>query len=225
MRLRVNLTVMQPYFFPYLGYFRLLEVADTFVLLDNVQYQRRGWIHRNKFLKLSGIDDWLTLPIIKGNRDSTMIKDVRFKEGINGKDFISNFQISRDIDKIQNLWPNFFEFSGNLIDYLEKSLITTGSLLGINPTIVRASSITQKNESSAEDYILALCKTLEADIYVNAPGGRPLYKGENFEREKVKLYFLSEHRGPKTNILERILREDIKYLTAEICSNLELEEP
>ena len=56
---------MQPYFFPYIGYFNLINMTDIFVFLDNVQFNRRGWIHRNKLFNFEDNLDWLTLPLKK----------------------------------------------------------------------------------------------------------------------------------------------------------------
>ena len=216
---------MQPYFFPYLGYYRLLAAADTFVILDNVQHQRRGWIHRNKFLKSSGAEDWLTLPIIKGDRDNTLIKDVEFRENIDAKELIGSFQIGSKVAEIQSYWPNFLTLSGSLLDYLEETIVLTGNLLGFNPNVVRASRLAEKKDLSGEDYIVSLCKELEAETYINAPGGRFLYGREKFEEKCINLKFLSEYVGPKTNVLERILNEDIKNLKEEVSSNLEFQQP
>jgi len=221
----MKLAVMQPYFFPYLGYFRLLRIADTFVILDNVQYQRRGWIHRNRFQRKTGVEDWLTLPVSKGNRDNTLVRDVTFRENINVEELIGPFQIDFRIKEITNYWPNFLDFSGNLNEYLEKTLIATGRLLGLNPTMIRASSIARKVGMTGEEYIVSLCKELSADTYVNAPGGKTLYQRERFEREGIVLSFLSDYIGPKTNVLERILNEEIKDLREELSSNLEIQQP
>ena len=68
---------MQPYFFPYAGYFRLLAAADRFIILDTVQFPRRGWVHRNCVHK-DGKENWITLPIKKCPRD-TLIKDLKFR--------------------------------------------------------------------------------------------------------------------------------------------------
>ena len=64
--IKQTIAVMQPYFIPSTGYFRLLSRADTFVIYDCVQYQRRGWLHRNKLLNHKNKPQWLTLPLEKG---------------------------------------------------------------------------------------------------------------------------------------------------------------
>ncbi len=216
---------MQPYFFPYLGYFRLLAAADIFVLLDNVQFQRRGWVHRNRFSKLSGDHDWLTLPISKGHRDFTMINDVYFKDDVELREFLKPFEVGRRLEEILTYWPSFLESKGKLLEYLESSVITTSRLLGLSVPVVRASNLVSKNNLKGETYILALCEHLGAKAYINAPGGRTMYSQASFQKIDAELFFLRDYIGPKENSLERILKEDIKTLRGELLSNLELEKP
>src|SRR5690606_14056484 len=56
-------TIMQPYFFPYLGYFQLMDAVDVFVFYDDVQYITRGWVNRNR-IRVGGSSTWLTLPVV-----------------------------------------------------------------------------------------------------------------------------------------------------------------
>ena len=72
-----TVAVMQPYFMPYAGYFRLFAAADVFVLFDCVQFPRRGWVHRNRFATAAGHLDWLTLPLLKCPRE-TRIDELAF---------------------------------------------------------------------------------------------------------------------------------------------------
>src|SRR5437660_8507371 len=73
----LTVAIMQPYFIPYAGYFRLFAASDLFVLYDCVQFPRRGWVHRNRLLDASGKERWLTLPLEKAARDAR-IQDLRF---------------------------------------------------------------------------------------------------------------------------------------------------
>src|SRR5260221_8734487 len=73
----LTVAIMQPYFLPYAGYFRLLAASDLFVIYDCVQFPRRGWVHRNMLLDASGEARWLTLPLEKAPRD-VLIRDLRF---------------------------------------------------------------------------------------------------------------------------------------------------
>jgi WbqC-like protein family len=58
-------SIMQPYFFPYIGYFQLAACSDIFVFHDDVQYIKGGWVNRNRILR-DGQPRWLTLPVRKG---------------------------------------------------------------------------------------------------------------------------------------------------------------
>ena len=72
-----TVAIMQPYFFPYAGYFRLLAQSDLFVIYDCVQFPRRGWVHRNKLPDIYGVTQWLTLPLLKASQD-VLIRDLQF---------------------------------------------------------------------------------------------------------------------------------------------------
>ena len=72
-----TVAIMQPYFIPYTGYFRLFAASDLFVIYDCVQFPRRGWVHRNKLIDASGADRWVTLPLVKAPQNA-LIKDLEF---------------------------------------------------------------------------------------------------------------------------------------------------
>src|SRR5215207_8721062 len=72
-----TVAIMQPYFIPYAGYFRLFAASDLFVIYDCVQFPRRGWVHRNRLPDATGQESWLTLPLAKAPRD-VRIRDLRF---------------------------------------------------------------------------------------------------------------------------------------------------
>jgi WbqC-like protein family len=72
----MKLAIMQPYFFPYLGYFQLIHATDRFILFDDVQYIRRGWINRNRILKPEAGNQYITMSIAEHSRD-TLIKNIK----------------------------------------------------------------------------------------------------------------------------------------------------
>src|SRR3954465_13729467 len=73
----MRVAIMQPYFIPYAGYFRLFAACDLFVIYDCVQFPRRGWVHRNRLADESGAGGWLPLRLEKTPQD-TLIRDLRF---------------------------------------------------------------------------------------------------------------------------------------------------
>ncbi len=81
----MRLAVMQPYFFPYLGYFALIKKSDHFVIFDTPQFIRHGWIERNRILK--PVEGWqyIKVPLVKHSRE-TAIKDIVIRNSENWKD-------------------------------------------------------------------------------------------------------------------------------------------
>jgi len=73
--------IHQPNFLPWAGYFYKIAKSDIFVLLDNVQYSKNGFINRNKIKMPSGSDSWLTIPV-KSSGLSELIKDVKISHNI-----------------------------------------------------------------------------------------------------------------------------------------------
>ncbi len=216
----MRVSIMQPYFFPYLGYFRLLAAVDIFVILDNVQYQRRGWIHRNKFTKENSQLDWLTLPILKSSRNETKISEVQFRQPFNMLQLISPFTVSASISNMEEKWPTILNPGDNLLNYLELLIRFTGDYLGFSPNIIRASQIVSNEHLLGEARIIEICKSLKATKYLNSPGGRSLYKKESFSQAGIELSFLPDYMGSRLNSMERILKADVNELRSEIFANL-----
>ena len=211
---------MQPYFFPYAGYFRLFLEAEVFVILDCVQFPRRGWVHRNRFAKKTGSTDWLTLPILKSPQD-TLIKDLKFDSDSKLFDFMKNSKSFLFLEHLPNdVRQKILNFEIPVADLLELQLRYVLDELSIQTNIVRSSQLdldpTLKNESK----IIQINKQLGSTRYVNLSGGIDLYQPEKFELEGIKLDILNSYTGPSTNILDRILFEDKKALLSEIMANI-----
>src|SRR5262244_1544533 len=92
-----TVAIMQPYFVPYAGYFRLYAASDLFVVYDCVQFPRRGWVHRNRLVDRTGALRWLTLPLAKAPRD-ILIRDLRFTSDAEAAEALGNhrFGIGRE---------------------------------------------------------------------------------------------------------------------------------
>jgi hypothetical protein len=215
----MRVVAMQPYFFPYAGYFRLALASDVFIVLDNVQYTRRSWISRNSFLKKSGQSDWLTLPVAHSPRNETKIYDVKFAQNIDWEKEVKKFEIHNQISKILEAFPYFLSTQGILLDYLRKGLLDTCKSLRIDIEIVNASELLEKGDLKGEEYIIQLCRTLQAKQYINLVGGKKLYSQETFSRNGIELKILNEYKGSTKNILERLMSEEPRDVRKEITLN------
>jgi hypothetical protein len=189
---------MQPYFFPYLGYFELLYRADCWVVFDTAQYLRRGWINRNRILHPVQGWSYITVPVRKQPRDTPiadiLIADDRaWRRRIEAqllhyrKDaphFEAVLALVRECLAVQEESVSRFDTA-----ILEKTCL----FLGI-PFCCRLLSEMNVKLSPIDapgDWGLRLAEALHATEYVNAPGGRDLYDAAKFASHGIGLTILN----------------------------------
>lgn len=213
-----TISVMQPYFFPYGGYFRLLAGADIFVIYDCVQFPRRGFVHRNRFKTADGSLAWLTLPIAPCDR-TTRIADLVFQENAQQK-FLQRLRrfpaLSKLIETGVGVPPDLasllVDFDRDPVTYLEQTLRATAAVLGLHPRIVRSSTMGLADSLRAEERVLSIVKQLGGQRYLNAPGGRALYDPARFGVEGIDLAFLPPFDGPAESSLDIMCRNGVSAL-------------
>jgi hypothetical protein len=214
--------VMQPYFAPYAGYFRLFELADFFVVLDTAQFPRRGWVHRNRFRDREGRLRWMTLPLERCPRE-TSIADLRFAGDAIARirDQARRFPALAPVAAGRaDLGGVRVETGGWVSDYAVRVLERCCATLGINAEVLRASEMENGRRSSGEGRILEILGEIGADVYYNPPGGRELYSVERFASRGIELRFLPDYEGDFASILERLATEDPRQIRTEILANL-----
>jgi WbqC-like protein family len=221
---RGTFAVMQPYFFPYAGYFCLLATAETFVIFDDVQFPRRGRVHRCEVPGPDGTLEWLTLPLARQPRD-TLIGDIAFAAG-------ARATLDRRLARL----PWLSRASGSWADRVRAHLcgpLTHPSafledgirlVAELRPRLLRSSTIDIDRSLRGADRIIAIGKALGGRTYVNAPGGRALYDAAAFRREGMELTFLAPYEGPPGSILPALMG-DIDALRLEVRRSTSIEEP
>lgn len=215
----LRIAIMQPYFLPYAGYFRLFTSTDLFVIYDCVQFARRGWVHRNRLPDHSGNLQWLTLPLEKAPQ-SVRIRDLRFAPDA-AQRFAASLRrfpvaASRKRPLLQPLWSELMNFDRTPLDYLEATLQEACRLLDLPHRLMRSSALKLPDDLRGEDRILAIVKSMGAEGYVNAPGGRYLYDHRRFSQAGVQLRFLGDYDGSYDSILSRLANEDSRDIAADI---------
>lgn len=217
----VRISVMQPYFAPYAGYFRLMCDVDAFVVLDQVQFPRGGWVHRNRLRRLDGSLAWLTLPLARAPRD-TVIADLAYAPGKKtwaanaSRRFVALREPAPQVDRCLPLIGAAESPCESLLRLLGRFAET----LGIAPRVVRQSELPLPPELKGPERIYEICAQLGAVRYVNSPGGRDLYDPDAFRRRGVALEFLPEYRGPMDSILQRLHDAPAHDIANEIRANL-----
>lgn len=215
-----TIAIMQPYFAPYAGYFRLFSASDLFVIYDCVQFPRRGWVHRNRLVDRSGMERWLTLPLAKAPQH-VLIRDLRFVPHAAEvwSERLRPFPLSAtDPPGTAPILDALTDVGDVPVDYIVRLLERIVKFLGLPWSVIRSSSLRIPESVHGQDRILEIARRLGARRYVNSPGGRALYDPETFAKSGIELSFLTEYTGPTTSVLTRILREPQANLARELAS-------
>jgi hypothetical protein len=184
---------MQPYFLPYLGYFQLISCVELFVICDNFQYTRHGWINRNRYLQ-DGTDAIFSVPI-KGDSQSKYICE---------RQVAPEFEAAKILNLLRNAYKKSPHFDvtidlverilgypdKNLFNFVANSIAQICAHLVINLKMGKTSEVSIDHSLKKEDRALALCSALGADVYVNSIGGKELYSKQNFSDRNIDLKFL-----------------------------------
>jgi hypothetical protein len=189
-----KIAIMQPYFFPYIGYFQLVNAVDEFVIYDNIQFTKKGWINRNRIL-VNHKDDYISLPLKKDsdylNINQRLLADtwnVDRKKMLNR--IVESYRKSPQFDQVYVLLENCLNADdSNLFDFILNSLKQILAYLSISSKIVISSSIDIDHDLKSEEKVLAICKAQKAEEYINPIGGLELYSKERFELNGIKLQF------------------------------------
>jgi len=182
---------MQPYFFPYIGYWQLINAVDTFIIYDDVNFIKQGYINRNSILQGQS-SQRITLQLI-GSSSNVLIKDI--KVGKNCKKLLKtieqSYQKAPHFEMVFPLVKNILEAEEiNLAKFLGNSLQNICNYLEIDTKIIYSSDIEKDNTLKGQDKILSICQNLKASKYINAIGGQELYSKEQFQKNNIELNFL-----------------------------------
>jgi hypothetical protein len=194
----MKLAIMQPYFMPYIGYFQLINSVDQFIIYDNIQYTKKGWINRNRIL-VNGKDQLITLPIKKDSDYLDVVKRELSESWGKDKNKMINM-IKSSYGKAPHFEETFELISKclnnpeeNLFKFIYDSIILINSYLDIKTPITISSTIDINHTLKSQDKVLSLCKAQNANVYINSIGGVELYDKETFKQNGIKLNFIKSN--------------------------------
>jgi hypothetical protein len=189
-----KIAIMQPYFLPYLGYFQLMNVVDEFVIYDNIQFSKRGWIHRNRILQ-NGQPAYVSLPLKKDSDfldiNQRFLSDSfkRDKEKLLFK-IKGTYKKAPQFEKVFPIIEQIFNFNEtNLFEYIYNSLEMLKDFLNIETKLIRSSEIDIDHNLKSQEKVIAISKALKAEYYINPEGGKDLYAKNDFNDKQVNLQF------------------------------------
>ena len=194
----MKIAIMQPYIFPYLGYYQLVGAVDQFVFFDDVNFMKKSWINRNQLLQHDKPLRF-TIPLINASQNR-LINEIELSEfSIWRKAFLKTIELN--YKKAPHFGP-IFKWMSEFFFLKEYSHIGTiaiasikavAVLLGLNVKFLNSSEIIYRNTTMQKgpEKVIEICKILKAENYINPKNGTALYDSKEFEVENIKLNFIA----------------------------------
>lgn len=226
-----KVAIMQPYFLPYLGYFQLASSVDLFVVYDDVQFTKKGWVTRNRLNSPEG--PWTVSLPTKSAPVSTLIRDKRISSEFNAKKLMRRIGNSyakspHKHDAIHLMEKIFINETENLFEFLLNSLKCSFDFLGMDDSkVIVSSSIGDFRDFRGQNKVLAICEALGATSYVNPIGGRGLYNPVDFESQGTNLCLFAaeveEISGAPMSFLHSVAEYGLESTSAKVrCGSYKL---
>lgn len=231
----MKLAIMQPYFLPYIGYFQLIANADAFVIYDNIKYTRKGWINRNRRLQ-NGADAMFSLPLKKASDSLDVVERAlspEFDPGALLNQFKGSYARAPHFAEVFPLLERIVRHDEtNLFRYIHHSIVEMCAYLGIETKIIVSSTIDIDHKLKSQDKVIALCRALGADTYVNPGGGFDLYDRDTFAAHGIDLQFMRslpfDYRQfdappvPSLSIVDVLMFNSLETVRGRIASGYDL---
>lgn len=188
------LGMMQPYFFPYLGYWQLMNMADEYIIYDDVNFIKNGWIHRNR-IKINGQPAFFNLAIKKASQNKHINELELNMDDAKREQLIAKLQFNyAKAPYFKETMALFKEIiycdKNNLAEFLANSNRKVAAYMGITTPIYTNTELEMEHELTGADRIIDICHKRGIDTYINAIGGTELYSKEEFAKEGITLGFL-----------------------------------
>ena len=186
----MRVAIHQPQFFPYPGFFHKLSMADAFVVMDDVQYDKR-FTNRNRILAPQG-PTWLTVPIDKSDKFMPNA-DVEVNNSLSWRqEHWKKITYSYKNSKWFHLYREYLEAlyqrpHDRLFDLNLETLQTVMKWLEIDIPVVRESRIGATGEGTQR--LVNVCKAMGADVYVSGVGGKGYMEEKLFQENGIELRY------------------------------------
>lgn len=188
----MKIAIMQPTYFPWVGYFSLIKNVNKFVFLDNVQFARGSWQQRN-LIANGDKKIWITVPVVKKNLFHQLISDVVIKDNKfkseHLKSIYHSYSKTENFSKIFPLVSNLLNFKTNNLSDLNKKIIKEiCNFLDIQTEFVNAKDL--KSEGKKNILLSNICQELKADVYIAVYGSKNyMLEHKEFNEKKIKVEF------------------------------------
>lgn len=190
----MKLAIMQPYFFPYIGYFQYIAASDKFIFYDDVAFIMRGWINRN-YIRLHHKKHLITVPLANASPNRTIREvEIAAAQDWQGKMLTNLRQAYAKAPGYENVYPlieNLLkgEYSG-IADLAKASIRTVCSYLDLEINFVDSSIVYNNNHLKREQRIIDIVKKENCPACIVPIGGKELYDKEFFKNLGIDLFYI-----------------------------------
>ena len=206
----MKLGIMQPYFFPYIGYFQLIAAVDKYVFFDTPQYERRGWMNRNRIINLKNGFTYITVPIVKAPQN-TSLYDVRIDNSREWrKTILSQLEVYKKraqyYDRTIALIKAILNDSPDSLSELNIfSVLRICDYVGfsIDYDVFSKMNIEVSTDCEPDEWALKITKVMGYDTYINAPGGQSFFDCSKYSEAGINLRFIQPRITPYVQKLGR----------------------
>ncbi len=192
----MTIAIMQPYIFPYLGYFQLIMAVDKFVFFDDVNFIKRGWINRNQIL-LNDQEHLFSIPLNKPSQNRKINETMVSSESKWRDNFLTTLKIAyKKAPYFDDLLPMVEEVMNKMTprssisDLAISSIVPIADYLELQCEFLRSSDLEYDRSGNGQDKILDLSNRLNASTYINPINGAHLYSETEFEKNGLELLFI-----------------------------------
>lgn len=225
MSLRKKIAIMQPYVFPYIGYFHLIDASCLFVFYDDVNYIKRGWINRNRIL-LNSRDHMFTIPVSNASQsklinETSLCIDDKWKDNFN-KTLAHSYRKAPFFSSVTDMINSVLSSEHcSISDLAIMSIVSVYEYLGMELTYTRSSTCSPESKGMDKaDRLIEISKEQGYKRYVNSPGGASLYSKDYFKSNGIELGFVKsdsvEYKQyanefvPQLSIIDLLMFNDVK---------------
>lgn len=199
----MKLGIMQPYFFPYIGYFSLIDYCDHFVFFDTPQYIRKGWVNRNRLINLTGSTNYIIVPTQKAKQETPINKILidnsqQWREKIYGQLTVYK--------KRAPYYNVVLELMHDILDrpYVSLSELNIQSIRAICECLGIAAgfgvfskmNLDLEDITSPDEWALSITKKMGYSTYINPPGGMSFFDRKKYISQGIDLKFLKANLKP-----------------------------
>jgi len=190
----MKLGIMQPYFLPYIGYFQLIKAVDRYVIADDMNYIKQGWINRNNIL-LGGSPFRFNLTLIEASINKRINEIYVVEEQYK---LLKTIEVNyRKAPYFNQVFPTIEGIFGyedkNLARFVGNSIIKIAGYLRLDTEFLYNSDHECEQTLKGQERLISNCHIYGAKVYINAIGGTELYDKETFRQAGIDLLFLKTH--------------------------------